>query len=62
MTLVNVLKQILDDLDAPTCLNIDMVIEQTLEVCVVRHDPYVVKVMPTNFFFSTIVMTSINWV
>ena len=27
--LVNVLKQILDDLDAPTCLNIDVAIEQT---------------------------------
>jgi hypothetical protein len=34
MTLVNVLKQILDCLDAPTCLNIDVAVEQTEEIWV----------------------------
>jgi len=62
MTLVNVLKQILDGLDAPTCLNIDVAIEQTYDVWVVRHDPSIVMVMPMNLFFFTIITPSVNWV
>jgi hypothetical protein len=62
MTIVNVLKQILDCLDAPTCLNIDVVVEQTEEIWVVRHNPSIVKLMSTNFFFSAIFTPSINWI
>jgi hypothetical protein len=62
MTLVNVLKQILDCLDAPTCLNIDVAVEKTEEIWVVRHNPSIVKLMATNLFFPTIFTPSVNWI
>ena len=62
MTLVNVLKQILDCLDAPTCLNIDVAVEQTEEIRVVRHNPSIIKLVSTNFFFLVIFTPSVNWV
>jgi hypothetical protein len=61
MTLVNVLKQILDCLDAPTCLNIDVVVEKTEEIRVVSHDPSIVKVMAMNLFLA-IFTSSVNWI
>jgi hypothetical protein len=62
MTLVNMLKQILDCLDAPTCLNIDVTVEQIEEIRVVRHDPSVIKIMSANFFFLAIFTPSVNWI
>ena len=62
MTLVNKLKQIFDRLDASTCLNIDVAVEQMKEIWVVRHDPSVVKLVSTNFFFLTIFTPFINWI
>jgi hypothetical protein len=62
MTLVNVFKQILDCLDAPTCLNIDVAVEQTEKIRVVRHDPSVVKFVSIDFFFLAIFTPSVNWI
>ena len=62
MSLLDVLKQILDCLDASTCLNIDVVVEQTEEIWVVRHDPSVVKIVSANLFFLAIFTSSVNWV
>jgi hypothetical protein len=62
MTLVNVLKQIFDCLDAPTCLNIDVAVEQMKEIRVVRHDPSVVKLMSMNLFFLAIFTSFENWI
>jgi hypothetical protein len=60
MTLIYVLKQLLDCLDAPVCLNIDVVVEQTEEIWVVRHNPSIVKIVSTDLFFSAIFTPSIN--
>jgi hypothetical protein len=62
MSLVNVLKQILDYLDTPTCLDIDVAVEQMEKIRVVRHNPSVVKLMSTNFLFLAIFTPSINWI
>jgi hypothetical protein len=62
MSLVDVLKLILDCFDAPTCLNIDVVVEQTEEIQVVRHDPSVVKFVAVNLFLLTIFTLSVNQV
>jgi hypothetical protein len=60
MSLVNVLKQILHSLDAPTCFNIDVAVEQPQEVRVVRHNPSIVELMIVNFFFLAIFTSPIN--
>jgi hypothetical protein len=62
MTLVNILKQILDCLDAPTCLDIDVSVEKMEEIQVVRHDPSIVKLMAMNLFFLAIFTLSVNWI
>jgi hypothetical protein len=62
MSLVDVLKQILDCLDAPTCLNIDVAVEQTEEIRVLRHDPSIVKLVAANLFLFTIFTVSVNHV
>jgi hypothetical protein len=42
MAFVYVLEQIFNSLDAPTCLDIDVTVEETKEVWVIRDNPSIV--------------------
>jgi hypothetical protein len=60
MAFVYVLEQIFNSLDAPARLNIDVTVEETKEVRVVRDNPSIVQFAPSNLFFTAIVTTSVN--
>ena len=60
MAFVYVLEQVFNSLDAPTCLNIDVTVEETKEVWVVRDNPSIAQFAPSDLFFTVIVTKSVN--
>ena len=60
MAFVYVFEQVFDSLDAPTRLNIDVAVEETKEVWVIRDNPSIVQFAPSDLFFTVIVTTSVN--
>jgi hypothetical protein len=60
MTFVYVLEQVFNSLDAPTCLDIDVTVEETKEVWVIRDNPSIVQFAPSDLFFTVIVTTSVD--
>jgi hypothetical protein len=60
MAFVYTLEQVFNSLDAPTCLDIDVTVEETKEVWVIRDNPSIVQFAPSDLFFTVIVTTSVN--
>jgi hypothetical protein len=60
MAFVYVLEQVFNSIDAPTCLNIDVTVEETKEVWVVTDNPSIVQFETSNLFVTDIVTTSVN--
>jgi hypothetical protein len=60
MAFVYVLEQVFNSLDDPACLNIDVTVEETKEVRVVRDNPSIVQFAPSNLFLAPIITTSVN--
>jgi hypothetical protein len=59
MAFVYVLEQVLNSFDAPTRLNIDVIVEEPKEVRVVRDNPSIVQFTSTNLFLTPISTTSV---
>jgi hypothetical protein len=59
MAFVYVLEHVLNSLDAPTRLNIDVTVEEPKEVRVVRDNPSIVQFTSSNLFLTPIVTMSV---
>jgi hypothetical protein len=60
MAFIYVLEHVFNSLDAPTCLYIDVAVEETEEVWVIRDNPSIVQFTPSDLFFMFIVTMSVN--
>jgi hypothetical protein len=60
MAFIDVLEQVFNSLDASTCLNIDVVVEELEEVRIVRDDPSIVQFATSYRLLTPIFTPSVN--
>jgi hypothetical protein len=62
MALVDILEQIFHRLNAAALLNINVEVESTYEIRVIRDNPSIVQHVTSNHLLTTIITLPVHWV